>query len=118
MDRRAFLGTLTVGLLAAPLAAEAQQPGKVWRIGVLADARPPSSDERVQATGFTGVFRSSLRDLGYVEGRNLAIGGRRGRGPDDLPRRARLGPSRGSWPLGRFGRRRTSAFMTEILKSA
>jgi hypothetical protein len=35
MDRRAFLGTLAGGLLAAPLAAEAQQAGRVWRIGWL-----------------------------------------------------------------------------------
>jgi hypothetical protein len=54
MDRRFFLGTLAGALLAAPLAAEAQQVGKVWRIGVLGDARPPSSDERVQAVGFAG----------------------------------------------------------------
>ena len=36
MDRRAFLGTLTGGLLAAPLAAEAQEAAKVARIGYLA----------------------------------------------------------------------------------
>ena len=35
MDRRAFLGSLAGGLLAAPLAAEAQQAGKVSRIGIL-----------------------------------------------------------------------------------
>jgi hypothetical protein len=36
MDRRVFIGTLTGGLLAAPLAAEAQQAAKVPRIGYLA----------------------------------------------------------------------------------
>jgi hypothetical protein len=35
MNRRAFLGTLAGSLLAAPLAVEAQQAGKAWRIGVL-----------------------------------------------------------------------------------
>jgi hypothetical protein len=35
MERRAFLGTLAGGLLAAPLAAEAQPAGKVYRVGVL-----------------------------------------------------------------------------------
>src|SRR5262245_5849154 len=35
MNRRAFIGTLAAGLLAAPLAAETQQAGKVWRIGYL-----------------------------------------------------------------------------------
>jgi hypothetical protein len=36
MDRRVFLGTLAGGLLAAPLAAEAQQAAKVPRVGYLA----------------------------------------------------------------------------------
>ena len=35
MNRRVFLSAVTGGLLAAPLAAEAQQPGKVYRIGHL-----------------------------------------------------------------------------------
>jgi len=35
MDRRAFICSLAGGLLAAPLAAEAQPGGKVWRIGYL-----------------------------------------------------------------------------------
>ena len=35
MDRRAFVATLAGGMLAAPLAAQAQQGGKVWRIGYL-----------------------------------------------------------------------------------
>jgi hypothetical protein len=41
MDRRAFIGTLAGGLLAAPLAAEAQQAGKMYRIGFLVGARNP-----------------------------------------------------------------------------
>jgi hypothetical protein len=36
MNRRSFLGILTGGLLTAPLAAEAQQAGKLWRVGMLA----------------------------------------------------------------------------------
>ena len=35
MDRRAFIGTLAGSLLAAPLAAEAQQPDRVRRLGLL-----------------------------------------------------------------------------------
>jgi hypothetical protein len=35
IDRRTFLGTVAGGLLAAPLAAEAQQAGRVWRVGFL-----------------------------------------------------------------------------------
>ena len=66
IDRRAFLGTLASSLLAAPLAAEAQQAAKVARIGYLVTslaARPHQQES----------FRQGLRDLGYVEGRNLAI---------------------------------------------
>ena len=43
VDRRAFVSTVAVGLLAAPLAAEAQPVGKGYRIGVLATFPPPSS---------------------------------------------------------------------------
>jgi putative ABC transport system substrate-binding protein len=67
MDRRAFLGTLAGGLLAAPLAAEAQEPTRVWRIGFLGAGAYSSGDPRVEA------LRRGLRELGYVEGRNLAI---------------------------------------------
>ena len=63
MDRRAFIGTMAGGLLAAPLAAEAQQTGKVWRVGILATANPRSYDPSVD----------ELRKLGYIEGQNLAL---------------------------------------------
>ena len=62
MNRRAFLNTLAGGLLAAPLAAEAQQPGKVWRIGFLG----PGSAERY--TDLLQGLRTRLRELGYLEG--------------------------------------------------
>ncbi len=65
MDRRTFLSTLTGGLLAAPLAAEAQ-PARVPRLCVLAaDSR--SSQARYNA------FVQGLRDLGYVDGRTITI---------------------------------------------
>jgi putative ABC transport system substrate-binding protein len=66
MDRRRFLLTSLAGALAAPLAAEAQQAAKVARIGWLALnlAVAPHVPE---------VFRQGLRDLGYVEGRNVVI---------------------------------------------
>jgi putative tryptophan/tyrosine transport system substrate-binding protein len=63
MDRRAFIGTLASGLLAAPLSAEAQQLPKVPRIAVL-QANPG---------GFEDVFHDGLGQLGYVEGKNIAI---------------------------------------------
>jgi putative tryptophan/tyrosine transport system substrate-binding protein len=55
---------LALVLLAAPLAASAQQPpGKSYRIGLLGDV-PSFLDE---------AFRQGLRELGYVEGQNIAI---------------------------------------------
>jgi putative tryptophan/tyrosine transport system substrate-binding protein len=64
--RREFIGTLAGGLLAAPLAAEAQQAAKIARIGYLAPnlAASPHLHE---------AFRQGLRDLGYVEGQNIVI---------------------------------------------
>jgi putative tryptophan/tyrosine transport system substrate-binding protein len=64
MDRRAFIVTLTGGLLAAPLAAEAQPAGPLYRIGWLA---PAANLDNLEA------FRAGLRALGYVEGTNLTI---------------------------------------------
>src|SRR5262245_66562645 len=49
MDRRRFLLTPLVGATAAPLAAEAQQGGKVWRIGLLDYASDPASSSRWKA---------------------------------------------------------------------
>ena len=69
MNRRTFLGTLTGGFLAAPLAAEAQQAGKVWRIGVLAGS-PPTTPEAARPWE---ALMLRLRELGYVEGQNLVV---------------------------------------------
>jgi ABC-type uncharacterized transport system substrate-binding protein len=66
MERRAFLGTLTGGLLAAPLAAGAQEAPKVARIGWLAVNLAANPQLRE-------AFLQGLRDLGYVEGRNMVI---------------------------------------------
>ena len=65
MDRRGFIYTLAGGLLAAPLAAEAQPAGKVWRIGFLwGGALNPSALRE---------FEDALRELGWVSGRNITI---------------------------------------------
>jgi putative ABC transport system substrate-binding protein len=69
MDRRMFLETLAGSLLAAPLAAGAQQAGKVWRIGLLQEGPNSRLDPGAAVNGFL----DGLRDLGYVEGRNLII---------------------------------------------
>jgi ABC-type uncharacterized transport system substrate-binding protein len=65
--RRALSATLALGLLAAPLAAEAQAVPKIPRIGLLSPSSPTASPERVEA------FRQGLREHGYREGSNIAI---------------------------------------------
>jgi putative tryptophan/tyrosine transport system substrate-binding protein len=55
--------TLTIGLLAAPLAAEGQGSGRVPRVGVLAHAPHPVYDE----------FERALKDLGYENGKDIVI---------------------------------------------
>jgi ABC-type uncharacterized transport system substrate-binding protein len=69
MDRRAFIGALTGGLLAAPLAAEAQRAGTVPRVGWL--SLFSGSDPQIQHS--VDLFRRALRELGYVEGQSVAI---------------------------------------------
>jgi putative ABC transport system substrate-binding protein len=66
MNRRTFIATSAVGLFAAPLAAEAQA-GKVYRIGFLGAASLAQYASHIEA------MRQGLRDLGYVEGRNIVI---------------------------------------------
>jgi putative ABC transport system substrate-binding protein len=67
MNRRTFLSALSGSLLAAPLAAEAQQTGKVYRVAFLGSTSPSGYASQMEA------FRRGLRDLGYVEGQNLVI---------------------------------------------
>jgi putative ABC transport system substrate-binding protein len=64
VDRREFLGTLTLSLLAAPLAGEAQPTQGVPRIGVLLNS-PDNENLR--------DLRQGLRELGYIEGQNIAL---------------------------------------------
>ncbi len=65
--RRVVLG-LGAGAF-APFAAFAQQPGKVWRVGFLAQGRV----EFVDSHFIYGSFTQGMRELGYVEGKNLVI---------------------------------------------
>jgi putative ABC transport system substrate-binding protein len=66
MDRRRFLLTSLAGALAAPLAAGAQQAGKVYRIGYLSAGGPAPLNT-------PDAFKDARRGLGYVEGKNLVI---------------------------------------------
>jgi putative tryptophan/tyrosine transport system substrate-binding protein len=66
IDRRTFLAGTGAALLAVPRAAAAQQAGKVPRIGFLFYGSPGPSPE-------LDAFRQGLRELGYIEGQNVAI---------------------------------------------
>jgi putative ABC transport system substrate-binding protein len=65
IDRRTFLAGTGAVFLAAPLAADAQQAGKVWRIGYLSPApeHNPIDD----------VFDLAMRQRGYLEGQSLLV---------------------------------------------
>jgi putative ABC transport system substrate-binding protein len=66
VKRRGFI-TLLGGAAAWPIAAHAQQPGQVWRIGFLSNSVGPPP------TAILNVLRESLRERGYVEGQNTII---------------------------------------------
>jgi len=84
-SRREFLRAATVAGTAGFLglgseAAEAQQPARIHRIGMLGPASGSFFSARVEA------FRQRLRQLGYVEGKNIVIESRYAEGkPDRLP---------------------------------
>ncbi len=85
MNRRSFVGTLGLGLLTAPLGIEAQQPARVFRLGLLGTV---PMTEVGAAHIWDGLFEG-LRQLGYVEGQNLVIEGRYSEGRSErLPKRA------------------------------
>jgi putative ABC transport system substrate-binding protein len=79
VDRRAFLGTLTGGLLAAPLAAGAQPAGKIARVGFL-DFGPTPSQEQIAKS----PFWLAMKEIGWVEGQNMVVERRYGESADQL----------------------------------
>jgi putative ABC transport system substrate-binding protein len=62
--RRAVLAVAVVLLLAASAAAQAQEPARVYRVGFVGSTA---------ATSSLDIFKQALRELGYVEGRNLIV---------------------------------------------
>ena len=66
MNRRTFLCGLTLGTLAAPLAANAQRSAPPRRVGVLFVLLSPTGKE-------AQAFRQGLRDAGYAEGRDVLV---------------------------------------------
>ena len=80
MDRRTFVGAAAGSLLTLPLAIEAQQASKVPRIGYLVQNYAETSQRPLAA------FREGLRELGWVEGKNIVIEVRFAEGSvDQLP---------------------------------
>ena len=73
IPRRTFLVMISGGLLAAPLASAAQQAGRIPKIAFITTTAPGGSPT-------TDAFRGGLRDLGYIEGQNIIVEWRWGRG--------------------------------------
>ena len=67
IDRRTFISGLALAALSAPVVGEAQQAGKVYRIGLL------TAQSRETSTASWDSFRQGLRDLGWEDGRNIVI---------------------------------------------
>ena len=64
IDRRTFIGTLAGGLLASPFTTFAQQTTKLPRVGYLGN---------VESSPLLEGFRQGMRELGYVDGRNVTM---------------------------------------------
>src|SRR3954471_14507682 len=74
MRRRDFIKAVAGSAAAWPLAVKAQQPGKVARIGYLSPAGLMTRDE---------AFRQRLKELGYVDGKNIIVESRFAEGKFD-----------------------------------
>ena len=79
MNRRRFVLTAAGAVMAAGLSARAQQPDRVWRVGILDPG-----------TLSYAAFREGMRDLGYIDGRNIKYEIKDAQGkPDAIPGLAR-----------------------------
>ena len=78
MGRRVFITMVTGSILAAPLAAEAQQTGKVYHIGHVSLTSPEEMAPYLQA------FEEGFRELGYLKGRDFIIESRSANGNPEL----------------------------------
>ena len=67
MKRRRFLAAVSGAALAGPIAAVAQQPAGIPRIGVLMGADPSTEAAKLDA------FRGALEKLGYIDGQTVVI---------------------------------------------
>jgi len=78
-NRRKFLVALGASVIAAPLSSFAQQQGKIWRVGFLAQRHVNFID----SDNYYGPFRQGMQNLGYVEGKNLIIEWRSAEGKNE-----------------------------------
>src|SRR5262249_13518085 len=62
---------LALGVLAAPLPADAQQAGRLRRIGFLSFSSPP--EPSADSAARVAAFRQGLHDFGWIEGKNIAV---------------------------------------------
>ena len=67
LERHQFMAAIAGSVLAAPRAANAQGAAKTWRIGWLSSRTGRSDDANFVA------LQNGLRELGYVEGRNIVF---------------------------------------------
>ena len=78
MDRRTFIGVVASSLFGEPRIADAQQAGRMYRIGYLSSAAPPA---RGNVADNEESLTQGLRELGYVEHQNIVIERRYADGP-------------------------------------
>jgi len=71
--RRAFLGAVTAGLLAAPLAVEAQQAKKASRVAFIWNNATEAEITGVPTNRSARIFLEGMRELGWVDGQNITI---------------------------------------------
>jgi len=89
MNRRDVIRTLGGSLVVAPVFARALPAAGRFTIGMLGVGSPASSGGNYDAGGAYNAFYAKMRDLGYVEGRNISYEVRWGHGQlDTLPARA------------------------------
>src|SRR5215470_3465405 len=83
IERRRFMAVIGGGLLAAPLAAQAQNSQKMARVGILGVGHAPSPEELAKSIA-TNPFWQSMRQLGWIQGQNLIVERRFGESTDQL----------------------------------